>query len=194
MLDWLSLKLIYQRKRSRQTNYEHETNIFKELKMTPSGISRTPLGVPRGQGFPTFLWPCTSLAFRQMSMHPWNYLQQKTAKNNKNPSFRYPRTPLTEYCKPINSDVVETVTFETETSLKRRDRDFIKKSETEIWNSRPRLETSNVVDFAEIEKKMLSPLPSSSLFEFMDFFRHVLIVFYLQIPREKKRVALKMFY
>jgi len=32
-----------------------------------------------------------------------------------------------------NSDVVETVTSETETWLKRRDRDFAIKAETETW-------------------------------------------------------------
>jgi len=36
-------------------------------------------------------------------------------------------------CLPIVSDVVETVTSETETWLKFRDRDFVIKAETETW-------------------------------------------------------------
>jgi len=39
------------------------------------------------------------------------------------------------------SDVVETVTFETETELKLRDRDFIKNPETEIETRDLKFET-----------------------------------------------------
>ena len=42
----------------------------------------------------------------------------------------------------INSDVVETVTSETETGLKFRDRDFVIKTEIESW----KFETSHFSD------------------------------------------------
>jgi len=51
------------------------------------------------------------------------------------------------------SDVVETVTFETETSLKRRDRDFIKNSET-----------SKFVEFAQIFEKNVVTTSKLNLF------------------------------
>ena len=37
------------------------------------------------QGFPTFIWPCTHSAFRQMSMYPKISYGEKAEKNNKNP-------------------------------------------------------------------------------------------------------------
>ena len=47
------------------------------------------------------------------------------------------------------SDEAETLTFETKTSFKLRDRGFVKNSETETWNSRPRLQTLKFMGFAE---------------------------------------------
>jgi len=84
----------------------------------------------------------------------------------------------------VISDVVETVTFETETSLKLRDRDFIKNSETDT-----RLETSKFVDFAEFFKKMSSPSPflRSYFFKFLEFFPPVFVVSYLQMQQRKTR-------
>jgi len=83
------------------------------------------------------------------------------------------------------SVVVETITFETETSLKLRDRDFVKNSETETWMSRPRLETSKFLNFAEIFQKMSPPLPKLNFFEFLAFFRLVFTVSYLQTQQRK---------
>ena len=57
-------------------------------------------------------------------------------------------------------DVVETVTFKTETSLNLRDRDFITNSETE---------TSKFVDFAEIFQKNVV---TTSQVEFVSNFSH----------------------
>ena len=68
----------------------------------------------------------------------------------KNPLFGPPWKKLRTPMLLSSSDVVETVTFETETWLKLRDRDFIKNPETETWPSRPSLETSKFIDFAEI--------------------------------------------
>jgi len=52
------------------------------------------------------------------------------------------------------SDVVETVTFETETWLKLRDRDFIKKNETETGDLRLEIETRDftISAFRRIKK------------------------------------------
>jgi len=82
-----------------------------------------------------------------------------------------------------SSDVVETVTFETETSLKLRDRGFIKNSETETsWKiRRATLEISKFVDFAEIFQKNVVTASQVDFFKFPAFFRPVFIVSYLQI-------------
>jgi len=60
----------------------------------------------------------------------------------------------------ITSDVVDTVTFETEIWLKLRDRDFIKHSETE---------TSKYVDFTDIFQKNVVITYKLNFFEFLAF-------------------------
>jgi len=63
---------------------------------------------------------------------------------------------IVEYNPVVNehlSDIQASEVVETETWLKLRDRDFIKNSETENWNSRPRFETPKFVDFAKIFQK-----------------------------------------
>jgi len=50
------------------------------------------------------------------------------------------------------SDVVETITFETETWLNLRDRDFIKNPETETGDLKLEIETSQFLHFAEFKK------------------------------------------
>jgi len=64
----------------------------------------------------------------------------------------------------INSDVVETVTSETETSSK---------------IPRPRFETTKFVDFAEIFQKNVVIISKLNFFEFLRFFRPVLFFSYL---------------
>ena len=70
---------------------------------------------------------------------------------------------------------------ETATSLKLRDRDFIKNSET--WNSRPKLQ--NLWTSPKFLKEMSSPLRSWIIFEFLAFFPPILIVSYLEIQQTK---------
>ena len=83
------------------------------------------------------------------------------------------------------SDVVEIITFETETKTWLKFRD---KTETspktprprlrlETWSSRPRLETSNFVHFAKFFEKILSSLLTWKFFKFLAFLRRVLVVF-----------------
>ena len=50
------------------------------------------------------------------------------------------------------SDVVETATFETETWLNLRDRDFIKNPETETGDLKLEIETSQFLHFGEFKK------------------------------------------
>jgi len=65
-----------------------------------------------------------------------------------------------------------------------RDWDFIKNSDTETWSSRPRLETSKLVHFAEIFLKNIA-ITSKSFFLFLAFSQHVLVVSYLKIQITK---------
>ena len=76
--------------------------------------------------------------------------------------------------------------FETETWLKFWDEaDTSSKSpRLETWNSRPRLETSKFVHFAEIFF-LMSLLLTWIFFKFLACFRRVLIVSYLQIQQTK---------
>jgi len=80
----------------------------------------------------------------------------------------------------VDSDVVKTVTFETETWSKLRDRDFIR-------FPRLRLETFKFVHFAENFQKMSSSLVCFIFFKFLSFFRPVLVVSCLQIQQTKNR-------
>jgi len=89
------------------------------------------------------------------------------------------------------SDVVETVTFQTETWLKSRDRDgdFIKNSETETETRDLKVETETrcfkICAFCRIKKNVV--ITSDFIFfKFLAFFRHVLVA-YLQIQQPKDR-------
>ena len=81
----------------------------------------------------------------------------------------------------ITSDVVETVTFETETWL-----NFQNETETSSKTPRPRLETSKFVHFAEKKKYIyISSLHLTwNFFQFLAFFQRVLFVSYLQIQQK----------
>jgi len=80
---------------------------------------------------------------------------------------------------------VETVTFETETWLKLRDRDFIKNSETE---------TSKFVHFAEIFEKNVVITSKLNFFQISGIFRPVLVVSYLQIRQTEIEALLNHFF
>ena len=94
---------------------------------------------------------------------------------------------------PIGSDVVETVTFETDTTetwLKLRDRDFIKKSETETrdltFETEAETRYSTFVYFIAF---VFNVVITSKLifFKFLAFFRPVFVVSYLQKQQTKNR-------
>ena len=73
------------------------------------------------------------------------------------------------------SDVVEAVTFEIETWLKLRDRDFIKNPETETQDF-------NICALCWI-KKNVAITSTSNFFKFLAFFWQVLVVSYLKIQQ-----------
>jgi len=87
-----------------------------------------------------------------------------------------------------NSDVVETVPFETETWSKFRDRDFIKNSETETRDLKFETETRDfkICAFCQIFL-MCNHFWIDFFFKFLAIFRHVLVVFYLQIQQTQNR-------
>jgi len=89
------------------------------------------------------------------------------------------------------SDVVENATFETETWLNLRDRDF-KNPETETGDLKLEIETSQFLHFAEFKK--MSSLLSWIFFKFLAFFQTVLVVSYLQIQQTKIVELYKFYY
>ena len=112
---------------------------------------------------------------------------------------------------PHSSDVVETVTFETETetwlkfwhetetetfskssrlktwSSRPRLETWISRPRFETWSSRPRIETSKFVHFAEIFLKNVVIPSELNFFQISGIFRHVLLVSCLQIQQTKNR-------
>jgi len=68
-VDWLSSIVLWSSMMTVLTNSSNGKPC--EVKKITLVVSMTaPLCDDLGQGFPTFLWPCTPLAFRQMSMYP----------------------------------------------------------------------------------------------------------------------------
>jgi len=86
-------------------------------------------------------------------------------------------------------DVVETVTFETETWLKLQDRDFIKNSETETRDLKFDTETRVFEIYGFCRKFWKNVVFTSKLYflNFLAFFQLVLVVSYQKIQQTKNR-------
>jgi len=92
-------------------------------------------------------------------------------------------------------DVVEIATFETETSLKFRDQDFIKSSETRDLKFENEAETRDfkICGFSKYFPKNVVTISSLNFFESLAFFLPVLVVSYLQIQQRKTIELQKMY-
>jgi len=71
--------------------------------------------------------------------------------------------------------------------ISKRDRDFIKNSETETRDLKFETETSKYVHFAEILLKNVVITSDFNFFQISGIFRLVWVVFYLQIQQTKNR-------
>jgi len=94
------------------------------------------------------------------------------------------------------SDVVESVTFETETWLKFRgeieawSKTPRRRPRLETWSSRPRLQ--NLCILPTFFWKTSLSLLSRIFFQFLAFFRRVLVVSYLKVQQTKNRWIIKI--
>jgi len=91
----------------------------------------------------------------------------------------------------ITSDLVENVTFETETWLKFQDETETSpktlRPRRETWRSWPRLRLQNFCILPKFFEKISSWLLTLFFFKFLAFFWCGLVVSYLQIEQTKKR-------